>query len=199
MRELLARSRRQARVRLSQYHGVGLVLVYLFPTIPVKNTENEYQTSKGGFRYATSVGGTLTGRGGEIVIIDDALSASEAMSKVSREKANDWFTGTLSSRLDDKSKGAIIVIMQRLHQEDLSGHLLEQGGWDHLNLPAIAPADMEIPISASKNSVWNADLQLDEVREPLPVLDRLRQILGTDFLGLHVGRTRSSRGKPAEA
>ena len=50
----------------------------------------------------------------------------------------DWYGGTLVSRLNDKRTGSIIAVMQRLHEDDLAGHLLRQGGWNHLNTPAIA-------------------------------------------------------------
>jgi hypothetical protein len=74
-----------------------------------KNTENELQTPQGGFRFATSVGGTLTGRGGDILIVDDPLNASDAFSGATRGRANDWFRRTLVPRLDNKQTGAIIV------------------------------------------------------------------------------------------
>ncbi|MGH7488299.1 MAG: phage terminase large subunit, partial [bacterium] len=108
-----------------------------------KDTEAETTTAVGGFRLTTSVGGSLTGRGGDLIIIDDPLNASDAASKASRERVNDWFKTSVLSRLDDPKRGAIIVVMQRLHVEDLSGVLLALGGWTHLCLPAIAPDDME--------------------------------------------------------
>lgn len=74
---------------------------------------------------ATSVGGTLTGRGADIIIIDDAMKPEDALSDVLRAKANDWFDSTVQSRLNDKQNGAIVIIMQRLHQDDLVGHVLE--------------------------------------------------------------------------
>jgi hypothetical protein len=78
----------------------------------------------GGGRYATSVGGTLTGRGGDTIIVDDPLNANEAQSEIARKKVIDWYGGTLVSRLNDKRTGAIIAVMQRLHEDDLAGHLL---------------------------------------------------------------------------
>ncbi len=150
---------------------------------PVKNTEIEYETAGGGFRYTTSVEGTFTGRGGDIFIVDDPLNATEALSKTSRERVNNWFTGTLSSRLDDKQAGTIIVVMQRLHQDDLSGFLLEQGGWCHMKFPAIAPTAMEVPLSASRTFLWTEGTPLDEVREPLSVLNEIRRQMGVD--GFH--------------
>src|SRR4029077_11203325 len=103
-----------------------------------KDTESEVRTTERGYRLATSVGGTLTGRGGDIIIIDDPIKPQDAQSQSVREKTIQWYENTLLSRLDDKVHGAIVVVMQRLHQDDLSGHLLERGGFEHLCLPAIA-------------------------------------------------------------
>src|SRR5262249_35213295 len=100
----------------------------LFPQTrigPYKNTETEIELTGRGFRLATSVGGTLTGRGGDIIIIDDPLKPDDALSDTKRNSANAWFNNTLLSRLDDKRKGAIVVVMQRVHMDDLTGFLLE--------------------------------------------------------------------------
>lgn len=145
-----------------------------------KNTENDVQTPEGGFRFATSVGGTLTGRGGDVIIIDDPLSAAETYSKASRERVNSWFSTTLLSRLDNKKTGAIIVIMQRLHPEDLTGHLLEEDGWTLVCLPAIVPDDREITIAPKRSYFWRKGEVLHEAREPLTVLEQIKQQLGTD-------------------
>ena len=99
-----------------------------FPTTrigPFKNSEIEIELTARGFRLATSVGGTLTGRGGDIIIIDDPLKPDDALSETKRSAANQWFTNTLLSRLDDKRTGAIVVVMQRVHMDDLTGFLLE--------------------------------------------------------------------------
>jgi hypothetical protein len=90
----------------------------LFATRLSKLTDDELVTAKGGYRIATSVGATLTGLGGDTLIVDDPLNANEAYSELSRKNANTWFTGTLMSRLNDKRVGAIFVVTQRLHQED---------------------------------------------------------------------------------
>ena len=100
----------------------------LFPAMrPARDSGSEFITTAGGSRYATSVGGTLTGRGADLVIVDDPLKAEEAMSEPARKRVIDWFSGTLISRLNDKENGPIVVVMQRLHESDLAGHLLEQG------------------------------------------------------------------------
>ena len=113
----------------------------LFPRTridPRKNTEAEFEMTARGYRLATSVGGTLTGRGGNLIIIDDPLKPAEAMSETKRAAVSEWYDTTLSSRLDSKTQDAIVLIMQRLHVDDLVGHVLEKGGDWHLNLPAIA-------------------------------------------------------------
>ena len=102
----------------------------LFPTMRVaRDTGTELVTTAGGSRYATSVGGTLTGRGADLIIIDDPLKAEEANSDLPRNRVNDFFSGSLVSRLNDKNKGGIIVVARRLHENDLPGYLLGQGGW----------------------------------------------------------------------
>jgi hypothetical protein len=90
----------------------------------VKDTETELTTEQGGYRLTTSVGGTLTGRGGDLIIIDDPMNATDAMSEASRRRVADWFNFTVQTRLDDPKLGAIVIVMQRLHHEDLTGVLL---------------------------------------------------------------------------
>ncbi len=88
------------------------------------------------------MGGTLTGRGGDALIIDDPIKANDANSEVALKAASDWFRNTALSRLDDPKDSLIIATMQRLHVDDLAGILIEQG-WPRLAIPAIAaePAD----------------------------------------------------------
>ena len=106
-----------------------------------KNTSAEFTTEQRGFRLATSVGGTLTGRGANYLIIDDPHKPEEAVSDARRQTGVDWFNHTLRSRLNSQNDGCIIVIMQRLHEDDLVGHITEQGGWEVLSFPAIAEED----------------------------------------------------------
>jgi len=102
----------------------------LFPTrlSPHKQSVQEFQTTQNGFRLATSVGGVLTGRGADFIIIDDPLKPDEALSESQRSAANQWFDHTLYSCLNDKRQGVIIIIMQRLHEDDLVGHVLSKRG-----------------------------------------------------------------------
>ena len=103
-----------------------------------QNEKHKFMTTRRGFRFATSVGGSTTGEGGNFLIIDDPLSPAQAMNALARAHANRWFDHTFASRLDNKQKGVIVLVMQRRHTEDLTGWLLAKGGWEHLCLPAVA-------------------------------------------------------------
>ena len=142
-----------------------------------KDTESEVRTTERGYRLATSVGGTLTGRGGDIIIIDDPIKPQDAQSKSVREKTVQWYENTLLSRLDDKVHGAIVVVMQRLHLDDLSGHLLERSGFEHLCLPAIADRKQIIQLGGGRSHVREIGDVLDPVREPLSALERQRNAM----------------------
>src|SRR3979411_3065001 len=139
-----------------------------------KDTESEVRTTERGYRLATSVGGTLTGRGGDIITIAPPFKPQDAQSKSVREKTGQWYENTLLSRLDDKVHGAIVVVMQRLHLDDLSGHLLERGGVEHLCLPAIAEKKEPIQLDYGRTHVRSPGDVLDPVREPLSALERQR-------------------------
>jgi predicted phage terminase large subunit-like protein len=134
-----------------------------------------------GFRLATSVGGTLTGRGGDLIIIDDPLKPDDAYSETKRNAANEWFKNTLLSRLDDKRTGAIIIVMQRVHMDDLTGFVTSQSDeWEILNLPAIAEVEEHIPISDTKTYFRRVGEALSPQREPLSILEDMKRQLGSD-------------------
>ena len=78
---------------------------------------------------ATSVGGVLTGFGADIIVVDDPMKPDQAYSVVERVKANNWFSHTLVSRINDKNTGAIVVIMQRLHEDDFVGYIQTLDTW----------------------------------------------------------------------
>jgi predicted phage terminase large subunit-like protein len=109
-----------------------------------KQSVNEFMTTQQGFRLATSVGGAVTGRGADMIILDDIVKPEEALSETRRPATNHWFFNTLFSRLNSKEQGVIIIVMQRLHQEDLVGEVLDRGHWEVLSLPAIAVEDERI-------------------------------------------------------
>jgi predicted phage terminase large subunit-like protein len=154
----------------------------LFPRTrisPAKDSELEAMTSARGFRLATSVGGTLTGRGGNLIVIDDPMKPQDAQSQSARESTLQWYGNTLLSRLDNKARDAIVVVMQRLHPDDLVGHLLEQEGWTHLNLPAIAELEERIPLGPDRFHVRKPGDLLHPEREPKAVLDQIKRTMGS--------------------
>ena len=102
-----------------------------------QNAKQRFENDKTGYRLATSVGGTATGEGGSRLLLDDPHSAQEAQSDAMRESALEWFDVVWSTRLNDPKRDAAVTIMQRLHEKDISGHILEDiGGWEHLMIPA---------------------------------------------------------------
>ena len=146
---------------------------------PKKNTEAEFEMARSrGYRLATSVGGTLTGRGGDVLIIDDPIKANDAYSEVARMGAIDWFRNTALSRLDDQKESLIVVTMQRLHVADLSGILIEQG-WPRLAIPAIAtePADYVVGPDETFHRTVGQLLQPD--RDSAEAIEELRQEVGS--------------------
>jgi hypothetical protein len=98
-----------------------------FPTMCLdRDSDREIATTKRGKRIATSVDGTLTGLGGNLIIIDDPLKLGDDMSEAVRARVIEWYRSTLLSRGDDKTTTRIVVVMQRVHQNDLVGYLQEQ-------------------------------------------------------------------------
>ena len=100
------------------------------------NRTSRYENTNTGYRVATGVGGEATGEGGDVIIVDDPHKLEEALSDSARARVLDWHDGTLASRFNDPKNGVEVVVMQRLHERDLSGHLLERGGFTHLCIPA---------------------------------------------------------------
>jgi predicted phage terminase large subunit-like protein len=148
-----------------------------FPTRLDRGAVHDFATTELGYRMSTSVGGVLTGRGANLIVIDDPLKPDEALSESRRKAVNDWYDNSLLSRLDDKTKGCIIIIMQRLHQEDLVGHVQEQEPWDVLSFPAIAEQDECFSIESPLGKRWHrrqTGQALHPERETITTLARIR-------------------------
>lgn len=101
----------------------------------LKDNEDFYENSRGGSRLALGVEGALTGRGGQCILVDDPQDPRRAYSDAERLAANTWWDRTVPTRLDDPTNGLKVVIQQRIHFQDLTGHILEQGGYEHLVIP----------------------------------------------------------------
>jgi len=173
---------------LSMKHNMDCRLVVqsdwyarLFPKTrlaPDQNEKHKFDTTARGMRYATSVGGSATGEGGNFLIIDDPHNPAQALSPVEREHALNWFDQTFSSRLNDKENGVIVTVMQRLNAGDLTAHLLAKGGWEHCNLPAIAETKTIIDFGRIKKVRNEGDL-LHEAREGKEAIARAKSELGS--------------------
>ena len=152
-----------------------------FPDMRIaRSLEDEVVTTARGFRKATSVHGTLTGLGGDIFIIDDPQKPVDAQSDTQRNGLNQWVSNTLMSRLDNKQTGIIIVVMQRVHLNDLSGYLMESGGWEVLSLPAIAETDEIVAIGENEFHQRRAGEALHPELESLGSLKELQRKIGSD-------------------
>ena len=152
----------------------------LFPNTilsPKHNQKSKFLTTKNGFRFATSVGGSATGEGGDILIIDDPHNPTQINSPKMRNKAIEWFEQTFVTRLNDQNKGAIVLVMQRLHQDDLSAHLEGSGNWEILKIPALAPHNIIYDLGHKQYNYTQGDL-LNNKRDNAEFLNKLEQEIG---------------------
>src|SRR5581483_9431060 len=150
-----------------------------FPTMRLaRDTDREIVTTKRGKRIATSIDGTLTGLGGNLIIIDDPLKLGDAMSEAVRTRVIEWYRSTLLSRGDDKSAARVVLVMQRVHQDDLAGYLQEQGGFEVLNLPAIAQREETFCLGDGRTYTRQKGELLHPKQEPAHVLAELKREMG---------------------
>jgi predicted phage terminase large subunit-like protein len=152
----------------------------LFPATRIsrrKDTNIEIETTAGGAVFATTIEGVLTGRGGDCFIVDDPIKASDSTHPNRLKSVNEWVSHTLINRLDSKARGRVVVVMQRLHMDDLSGHLLETGGWTHLSLPAIAQ-ERESYTLTSGHTFLREEGEVLFRPETRAILERVRSEIG---------------------
>lgn len=154
-----------------------------FPGMRIaRMADSDVFTTKRGFRRSTSVSAALTGLGGEMIILDDPQKPVDAQSDTLRHSLNQWFTNTLLSRLDDKAKGIIILVMQRVHLHDLTGFLLDSSSdWTVLSLPAIAESDERIATGDGEYYERRAEEALHPQYESLATLKKLRTEMGSEI------------------
>jgi predicted phage terminase large subunit-like protein len=148
---------------------------------PDRRAVEQFETTGGGGRITTSVHGTVTGRGGSFIILDDIMKPEEALSEVGRKSTLDWMRETLVSRPNSKRDQRLLVIMQRLHEDDVAGYLMAQGGWETLVLPAIAvePEEHHFEIAGNPVIVRRAPGEpLHPYRESVETLEQLRRDMG---------------------
>jgi predicted phage terminase large subunit-like protein len=143
-----------------------------------RDTDREITTTKRGKRIATSIEGTLTGLGGNLIIIDDPLKLGDALSEAVRTRVIEWYRSTVLSRGDDKPATRIVVVMQRVHQDDLVGYLQEQGGFEVLNLPAIAQRTETYDLGSGRTYTRQKGELLHSTHEPVEALMELKREMG---------------------
>lgn len=152
----------------------------LFPQTRLeRRTLDLLETTQGGGRRATTVGGSVTGFGGHWIIVDDPMKAGDAHSQSAQEAVTNFFDQTLPSRFDNPAEGKLLVVMQRLHQNDLVGHLVERGGYNQLKLQAIATEDAKIQIGEHTFYQVRAGDLLQPARFSQAFLEDTRRSLGS--------------------
>ncbi len=155
----------------------------LFPHLTPEGRRGQLLLPHGGRRIAATVGGTLIGRGADLIVIDDPIAPGHVHDTARRNAVNKWFGAEVIQRLNDKGTGAVIVVMQRLHVDDLSGHLL--GGkqpWVHLNMPAIATADEHWELSNGRSfRRLKGEAMAPEIEDRQALYDRMRDIGAYNF------------------
>ena len=145
------------------------------------NRQNLFENNRQGLMYSTSTGGSLTGMGGDVILIDDPQNPKMANSEADREASINFFRSTLQTRLNNPNTGAFILIMQRLHELDLTGYILaEELGYEHVCLPSEAPERTVIhfPKSGREMVREQGDL-LNPERFGKDVLDSLKKAMGS--------------------
>ncbi len=152
----------------------------VFPRMRIKRVaDNDFFTTERGFRRWASIGGALTGMGGEMFVVDDPIKPEDVHSQTRREAVNNWFGGTMLSRLNNKRESQIVVVMQRLHLDDLTGYLLrETQGWSLLSLPAIAIVPEDVPLGRGCTYSRQAGELLHPEREDESAYAELRETMG---------------------
>jgi hypothetical protein len=135
-----------------------------------QNTKTKFDTSENGSRMAISVGSSLLGHGGDIILVDDPHNTAEIESEAERETALRWWAELSTTRLNDPKKSAIIVIMQRLHEDDVSGRILSESSDDWVHY--CVPAEYEWRRHCTTVLGWNDPRGLDDDGKPLVVFDQ---------------------------
>jgi predicted phage terminase large subunit-like protein len=147
-----------------------------------QNLKSHYENSERGAMFSTGMQATATGLGGDVLIFDDPLNPEQAISQAEREAVNLRFDATFRSRINNPVTAVKIVIMQRLHELDLTGHILarEACRWRHVSLPAIAEKEEQVlrPRGRIAKTRLAGDL-LWSARLPQPFLDSQRIGMGS--------------------
>src|SRR5262245_37177010 len=153
----------------------------LFPETRLASTRpalDDLETTRGGRRMATSVGGAVTGLGADEIIMDDMLRADDIYSRAARDTVKRFYANTLVTRLNNRLSGVIIAVSQRLHVDDLTALLVEEGGFRHVIIPAIAPINRTYRLKTGRH-MFRAGTVLDANRDSKENLEALKRTMGS--------------------
>jgi predicted phage terminase large subunit-like protein len=157
----------------------------LFPDTnisPFKDTQEVFETTHHGSRRATSIGGAMTGFGGDIILIDDPQKPTEMAHESSRHKARDWLFNTAMTRFNSPKDGILIIIMQRLHEDDLVGNVENNPDFTILKIPARAEEDLNYQLDADTKLCFCSGSYLQKDRFGPVEFEEKRKIMGSrDF------------------
>jgi len=133
-------SARHARIALKVLQSPWFQKRFDVRLTEIRPAATDYENEDGGFRFSTSVAGKATGRHADIQVVDDPIKphdvrGSLAVTKKAIQAVSEWWKGTASSRRVDAATFRRVIVMQRLHEDDLAGEMLREGGWEHLCLP----------------------------------------------------------------
>lgn len=153
---------------------------HLFKLAGDQNAKQRFENDQTGYRIATSVGGTATGEGGSRLILDDPHGAQAAQSDTIRESDLEWFDVVWSTRLNNPKTDAMVTVMQRLHERDISGHILEDiGGWEHIKIPAEYDGVKRTTVLGNYDPRTQVGELICPERFGPEEITRLKQLLGT--------------------
>ena len=154
----------------------------LFPNMRLEAARDmELVTTRGGSCYAAGVEGAVLGRGADVILVDDPLKGLESLSKAARQRVNEFYDNTLVTRLNNRRQGAIVIIAQRLHEDDLVGHVTARDAWTVVSLPAIATEEAVFQLSDDPNDIFRRRVGdvLHPARENHEDLESLRRTQGS--------------------
>ncbi len=151
-----------------------------FQIMPDQNRKNIFENTARGVMFSTSKGGTVTGYGANVIVFDDFINPKEAESETERKEAIAAYSNTFSSRLDDKKNDAMVLLAQRTHHDDLTAHVLREGGWTHIELPVIAEQKISYSFPLSKKEhIREVGELLNPAREDLSTVEHQKKISGS--------------------
>lgn len=152
----------------------------MFQIMADQNRKNVFENTARGTMIATSATGTATGRGANIQIYDDFINPQEAASETERKAKIEAYSNTFSSRLNDPKKDAMIILAQRTHSHDLTGHVLAEGGWTHVDLPIVAEKKTvySFPLSHKQHTRHIGDI-LNPARHDSDTIERQKRASGS--------------------